>query len=98
MYDNPENDDLRTEYIRNVDKVSFSCLRVIRENIKRIYGLKVSNVLQEVVFNNFDNLFFNCKGLISHPNQPCKLDMFILFVNNRLIDLPHLRYKILLIY
>ncbi|EAN33994.2 DNA mismatch repair protein domain protein [Theileria parva strain Muguga] len=94
MYDNPENDDLRTEYIRNVDKVSFSCLRVIRENIKRIYGLKVSNVLQEVVFNNFDNLFFNCKGLISHPNQPCKLDMFILFVNNRLIDLPHLRRMI----
>ncbi|XP_954023.1 DNA mismatch repair (MLH1) [Theileria annulata] len=94
MYDDPKSDDLRTEYIRNVEKVSFDCLRVIKENIKRIYGLKVSNVLQEVVFNNFDDLFFNCKGLISHPNQPCKLDMFILFVNNRLIDLPNLRRMI----
>ncbi|BAM39251.1 uncharacterized protein TOT_010000710 [Theileria orientalis strain Shintoku] len=86
-----EDDPLVEEYASNVQRNSMKSLELIRESVKNIYGLNVSRILHEIVCNNFEETFFNCKGLISHPNQMSKVDLFILYINNRLIDLPQLK-------
>ncbi|UKJ88165.2 hypothetical protein MACJ_000608 [Theileria orientalis] len=85
------NDPVLEEYISNVERNSMESLELIRESVKNIYGLNISKILHEIVFNNFDETFFNCKGLISHPNETSKVDTFILYINNRLVDFPQLK-------
>ncbi|UKK00569.2 hypothetical protein MACK_000643 [Theileria orientalis] len=85
------SDPVVEEYVSNVERNSMNSLELIRESVKNIYGLNVSKILHEIVCNNFEETFFNCKGLISHPNQMSKVDLFILYINNRLIDFPQLK-------
>ncbi|EKX73792.1 DNA mismatch repair protein MLH1, putative [Theileria equi strain WA] len=86
------------KYKDNVDEQSSLYLKKVKNSIKNIYGILVYNIVYPFVSNSFNKIYYNCKGLFSHPNQSSRTATFIIFINNRLVELPPLRRSILNIY
>ncbi len=67
------------------------------DNIKSIYGASVARELLEVAVRE-DKLGFTLNGYISNANFSVKKLIFLLFINNRLVDSSNLRKSIELVY
>ena len=67
------------------------------ENIKAIYGASISKELLEVKLDD-GKLSFQMSGYISNANYSVKKFIFLLFINNRLVDCTSLRKAIEVVY
>ena len=70
----------------------------INENISRLFGTNIGNNLIEISFEDNIALNFSLKGLISNQNIHQKNYVFILFINDRLVDCQTLKKAIDLVY
>eukprot|EP00921_Rhytidocystis_pertsovi_P015313 GHVQ01024391.1.p2 GENE.GHVQ01024391.1~~GHVQ01024391.1.p2 ORF type:complete len:612 (+),score=92.33 GHVQ01024391.1:436-2271(+) len=74
--------------------------------ITGIYGTTVSRELIPIKFEfpeggtcqQRKSMYVKCKGLLSNANYSVKRGTFILFINNRLVDCPHLKKGVLSCY
>ncbi|ORM39342.1 DNA mismatch repair protein Mlh1 [Babesia sp. Xinjiang] len=85
-------------YRENVEEYSKEQLKTVRNAIKSVYGPVVADTLYDFQTHSTGNVYYNCKGFFTHPNQPNRCHSFILFINNRLVDHPTLRKNIDTIY
>eukprot|EP00794_Sanderia_malayensis_P005440 gene5440-6119_t len=67
------------------------------DNIKGIYGPSIARELLEVGVSD-DKLCFEMNGYISNANFSVKKCIFLLFINNRLVDSSNLRKSIEMVY
>ncbi|CDR94567.1 DNA mismatch repair protein, putative [Babesia bigemina] len=85
-------------YREHVEERSKQDLVRVRSAIKEVYGSVVANSLYEFQTHSTGDVYYNCKGFFTHPNQPNRCHSFILFINNRLVDHPTLRRNIDCVY
>ncbi|XP_065215120.1 DNA mismatch repair protein Mlh1 isoform X1 [Planococcus citri] len=67
------------------------------DNIRCIYGLNVAKGV-ELVEAQDDCLKFTLKGYMSNANFPMKKQIFLLFINNRLVDSQNIRKTLEQVY
>lgn len=66
--------------------------------IGMIYGPKVAKDLLHLAPLRNESLRVTLEGWISGPHQSAKKSVFLLFINNRLVDAPALRRSVLALY
>ncbi|GBE60256.1 DNA mismatch repair protein [Babesia ovata] len=85
-------------YREHVEERNKEDLNRVRAAIKEVYGSAVANSLYDFQTHSTGEVYYNCKGFFTHPNQPNRCHSFILFINNRLVDHPTLRRNIDCVY
>ena len=78
--------------------VASSNSTTILDAISAVYGSKVSKELIELKQFTNDAYGTQVRGYISSPNWNARRSMFLLFINNRLVDSPSLRRAVLALY
>ncbi|GIX62647.1 DNA mismatch repair protein MLH, putative [Babesia caballi] len=85
-------------YREHVQERSAAHLERVLRAIKNVYGATVTNTLYQFQTHSTGDVYYNCKGFFTHPNQPNRCHSFILFINNRLVEHPILRRNIDSVY
>ncbi|KAG4305613.1 hypothetical protein PORY_001169 [Pneumocystis oryctolagi] len=103
--------DIIYKYAVHCEKISFSCRNygemipsittssksTVIENIKQLYGIAVGSQLLPLSLNSQDYMF-QVKGFITSVNYSVKKTIFLLFINNRLVDCKALKRGLESIY
>jgi DNA mismatch repair protein MLH1 len=61
----------------------------VKDNIRVLFGNKVTNELIEIDFNDDQKLKFSVKGYLTNPNYKSKKSVFILFINSTIHTHTH---------
>lgn len=68
------------------------------DNVKLLYDTKIAKDLVELPSTSDDNYKFSVSGYVSNKNATLKKTIFILFINNRLVECTNLKKSIETIY
>ncbi|XP_075219460.1 DNA mismatch repair ATPase Mlh1 isoform X2 [Lycorma delicatula] len=87
---NPKVGFILKKHGESLAEIRTNCNSTHVENIKTIYGNNISRELLEIDSVD-DGLRFKLHGFISNVNYSTKKQIFLLFINNRLVDSSGLR-------
>ncbi|GFE54258.1 DNA mismatch repair protein [Babesia ovis] len=86
------------QYREQVGVQNTAQLEKVKKSIEVVYGTAVARALYTFQCWSTGEIYYNCKGLLTHPGESNRCHSFILFINNRLVDHAGLRKMIDQIY